>query len=174
MTFQPADLERDFEALHAAGFAWALHCSGWDRQEAEDVLQTAYERVLDGTARFGGRSSLRTWLFGVIRRTAQQRRRRRLVRALALGRWGELLAGSDPPRTPEADAEQGERVTAVRAALHLLPRRQREVVSLVFYHELAVDEAAAVLGLSVGSARQHYHRAKAALRARLRGGGRDA
>ncbi len=174
MTFQPADLERDLEALHAGGFGWALHCCGWDRQEAEDVLQTAYERVFDGTARFEGRSSLRTWFFGVIRRTAQHGRRRRLVRALALGRWGELAAGSAPPMSPEADAEQGERAAAVRAALRSLPRRQREVASLVFYNELAVDEAAAVLGLSVGSARQHYHRAKAALRARLLGGGRDA
>jgi RNA polymerase sigma-70 factor (ECF subfamily) len=174
MTFPPADLERDIVELHAAGFGWALHCCGWDRPEAEDVLQTAYERVLEGTARFHGRSRLRTWLFGVIRRTAQERRRRRLVRALALGRWRELVAGSAPPASPEADAEQGERAAAVRAALRSLPRRQREVASLVFYHELAVDEAAAVLGLSVGSARQHYHRAKAALRARLRGGGRDA
>ena len=165
MTFEPADLERELEALHGAAFGWALLCCRWDRQEAEDVLQTAYEKVFDGSARFEGRSSLKTWLYGVIRRTAQERRRRRFVRALALGRWRERRAG---PATPEALARGTEDASAVRAALASLPRRQREIVSLVFYHELTVDEAAGVLALSAGSARQHYHRAKAALRERLR------
>ena len=167
MTFEPADLERELEALHGAGFGWALLCCRWDRREAEDVLQTAYERVFDGTAHFDGRSSLKTWLFGVIRRTAQERRRRRFVRALALGRWRELRAEPAPPATPETVARHSEAAAAVRAALGSLPRRQREVVSLVFYQELTVDEAAEVLALSAGSARRHYHRAKAALRQRL-------
>jgi RNA polymerase sigma-70 factor (ECF subfamily) len=167
MTAEPDDLERELEALHGAGFAWALLCCGRDRQEAEDVLQAAYESVIDGTARFEGRSSLRTWLFGVIRRTAQGRRRSRFLRSLAMGRWLERRVRPAPPSTPEAVAMECDDVSAVREALRALPRRQREVVTLVFYHELTVDEAAEVLALSVGSARQHYHRAKAALRERL-------
>ena len=51
--------------------------------------------------------------------------------------------GPAPPPTPETVARHREDASAVRAALRSLPRRQREVVSLVFYHELTVDEAAA-------------------------------
>jgi hypothetical protein len=50
--------ERELEALHPAGFGWALGCCRWDHQEAADVLQAVYVKVLEGKARFDGRSSL--------------------------------------------------------------------------------------------------------------------
>src|ERR671926_1848785 len=79
-----AELERELERLHAASFGWALGCCGRDRDEAEEVLQTVYVKVLDGGATFDGRSSLKTWLFAVIRRTALAHRRTRWIRGLAM------------------------------------------------------------------------------------------
>src|SRR6185312_12282842 len=76
-----AELERELERLHAACWGWALACCARDRDAAEDTLQSAYLRILSGTARFDGRSSVRTWVFGVIRRTALEERRRGDVRA---------------------------------------------------------------------------------------------
>lgn len=154
------------EPLHADAFGWALCCCGWEREEAEDVLQTSYLKILDGKARFDGRSSLRTWLFGVILRTAAEERRRRWFR----GRKA-LAARPEPPpvATPEHLAAEGAENRALRAALLGLPRRQRELLHLVFYQDLTVADAARVLGVSVGSARTHYHRGKENLRSRLGG-----
>jgi RNA polymerase sigma-70 factor (ECF subfamily) len=59
----PIELKAEIERLHAAGFAWAMACCGRNRERAEDVLQTSYLKVLDGKARFEGRSSFRTFLF---------------------------------------------------------------------------------------------------------------
>jgi RNA polymerase sigma-70 factor (ECF subfamily) len=62
-----AELERQLEAMHAQAWGWALACCARDREWAEEALQSAYLRVLSGRARFDGRSSVRTWVFGVIR-----------------------------------------------------------------------------------------------------------
>src|SRR5207253_2938501 len=96
------DLAAQLEQLHAAAFGWALSCCSWDRTTAEDVLQASYLKILDGRARFGGRSSFRTWVFGVIGRTAPEARRR-----TALGRWlplARLLLGPAPAHGRRAAA----------------------------------------------------------------------
>ena len=45
-----------------------------------------------------------------------------------------------------------------------LPRRQREVLHLVFYQDLTVEEASRVLTISLGTARTHFERGKRRLR----------
>src|ERR1035437_4126911 len=75
-----AELERELERLHPACWGWALACCRPDRDIAEEALQAAYLKVLSGQARFDGRSSIRTWVFAVIRRTAMEEVRRRRTR----------------------------------------------------------------------------------------------
>jgi RNA polymerase sigma factor (sigma-70 family) len=53
-----------------------------------------------------------------------------------------------------------ERGARVRRALGTLPARQREVLDLVFFHEMTVEQAAEVMEVSTGTARTHYHRGK--------------
>ena len=159
-----AELHHQLEACHAQGHQWALHCCERDRVEADDVLQTAYLKVLDGRARFDGRSSFVTWLFAVIWRTAADERRRRAVRlARHAPVHDEALLASDEPGAAEA-TERAERRVAIERAMARLPRRQREVLLLVFYHERTVEEAADVIGIGIGSARTHYARGKQRLR----------
>lgn len=159
------DLRSDLEALHEAAFAWAMCCCRFVRADAEDALHLAYLKVLDGRARFAGRSSVRTWLFGVIRRTAGEVRRRELARRVLTGRI-VIEALSAPPLPDELVAAERERAH-VRSVLQRISARQREVLELVCHQALTLDEAAAVLGISPGTARKHYERGKTALRAAL-------
>ncbi len=136
--------------------------------DAEEVLQIVYLKILEGKARYRGESSLKTWLFAVIRKTAITAQRKRLLRAL------KSMAGPGVRPTRNAFAaepvlalERSEAQQQFQTALERLPARQREVLHLVFYEDLTVREAANVMGVSIGSARQHYERGKKHLRESL-------
>jgi RNA polymerase sigma-70 factor (ECF subfamily) len=159
------ELEIELERCHPDGFAWAVRCCGGNRSDAEDVLHQAYMKVLEGRARFEGRSSFRTWFFGVVRLTARENSRAWWSQAVRLGGWlrERSEAGPDPVEAVEADDTAGR----LRLALTRLSGRQSEVLHLVFYQDLTIQEAAAVLGIPIGTARTHYERGKSRLRGLL-------
>jgi hypothetical protein len=72
-------LRQDLEQHHPMSYGWALRCCQNDPLEAEDVLQVVYLKILEGRARYEGRSQFKTWLFALIRYTSidAQRKRRR-------------------------------------------------------------------------------------------------
>ena len=160
-------MEAALAEIHAESFAWALACCRRDRLIAEEVLQVAYVKVLDGSARCDGRSSFKTFLFGVIRITAMERVRAQWLSARRLASWLVLRPEPAPVPDPEARTLRSERARALKEAVNRLSRRQREVLQLVFSHDLTIEQAAGVIGITTGSARQHYERGKARLRALL-------
>lgn len=158
------------QSLHPDAFGWALHCCGGDRPRAEDVLQNAYLKLAQERLRFEGASSFKTWWFGVIRLTAHEEFRRQRYRESLLGRLlaqftGEQSRSQEP--SPSQKLELDERGAELRRCLARLPARQAEVLHLVFYQDLTLREAAAIMRVGLGSARQHYERGKARLRSLL-------
>lgn len=162
-----SELEAQLERLHPESFGWALHCCNRDQAEAADVLQTAYLKVLSEQARFGGKAPFKTWLFGVIRITAQESRRERRIREEKVH---SLVPGDlrdEKWEDPLERLEGKERVSRLLRALEALSERQREALHLVFFQGLTVAEAAKVMGVSLGTARTHYERGKERLRSLL-------
>ncbi len=153
-------LSAELAALHPKSWGWALACANRRREDAEDVLHDAYDKVLSGRARFSGSSTFKTWLFGVIRLTALEHRRWRWIR-----RGSEPIEEVEiPASAPHVDRETAE---ALARAMTKLSDRQREVLHLVFYEGLSIAEAADITGITLGTARIHYERGKASLLAIL-------
>ncbi len=153
-------LRDELAALHGRAFAWSMRCCKDDRTEAEDVLHQVYVLVLEGRAKFAGRSSFKTWLFGVIQQVARSQTRLAWLRVARLERWWR-----DRPEDSALDEGEGdEQLVHLRSALGKLSRRQQDILHLVFYQEMTIQEAADVLDMPVGTARTHYERGKARLR----------
>src|SRR5215471_12913992 len=70
------ELRMQLEQHHPASYGWAMSCCSRVPGLAEDVLHSAYVKILEGRARFHGRATFKTWLFAVIRRTALDELRR--------------------------------------------------------------------------------------------------
>jgi len=156
-----SELKAELEKLHPASFGWALSCCAPNRSDAEEVLQMVYLKILQGKAVYRGESKLQTWLFAVIRKTAISERRKQLFRVLTPS------AGREWRASHELEFERSEMQQRFQQALLQLPPRQRETLHLVFYQELSLSEAAAVMNVSIGSARRHYERGKKRLREAL-------
>ena len=125
-------------------------------------MPQAYVELLSGNARFDNKSSLKTFVFSVVQNLARSRFRR-LSSRLRLVRKYQSETIDDVVELNEPQVDDG-----VWRAVRALPARQRDVIELVFCRDLTVAEAAAVMGVSTGTGRVHYDRAKKALRQRLK------
>jgi RNA polymerase sigma-70 factor (ECF subfamily) len=131
-----------------------------DNAAAQDVVQEAYLRGFLALERggFEGRSSLKSWLFSIVRNVARDEYRRRA-----------RFVAAEPPAV---DGDAFERIAAraalarVRAIMDELPGEQRE--ALVRRSRGASNrDVADELACSEGAVEQRLVRARAALRRRL-------
>lgn len=149
------------EAIHSQVYGWALSRCDFDHATAEDLMQQAYVELLSGNARFDNKSTLRTFVFSVLQNLARSRFRRVSSR-LRLVKKYHRESIVEHVETAELAADDG-----IWRAVRALPARQRDIIELVFCRELTIEQASAVMGVTTGTGRVHYDRAKKALRERL-------
>ncbi len=139
-----------------------------DLQLAEDVLQATFLQVHLKRASFTPGRRFRPWLYAIATNQAiDAQRRNRRHRAVSLDRrYGapgdqvalvDLIAGPDCLIEERIEAE--ERTAWVRAAVARLPDPMQRVLSLVVGEGLQYREAAAQLGIPVGTVKSRMHAA---------------
>jgi RNA polymerase sigma factor (sigma-70 family) len=154
---------RALEALHGQLFGWALSRCGHDEAVAEDLMQQAYVEVLSGRARFDNKSTLKTFVFGIVQNLARSKFRQMAVRLRLISTYTNP---DDHPHSSTDHADHSEQQLIWRA-VESLPQRQRDITELVFCRDMTIEEASQVMGITVGTGRVHYDRAKKSLAAAL-------
>jgi RNA polymerase sigma factor (sigma-70 family) len=145
---------------HAPGLFGFLYRMAGDRAVAEEILQDTMLAVWQSAGGFGGRSAVRTWLYGVARRQAHNRLRSLSAPATGLDELPEPpAAGPGPEEITLARAD----VAAVGAAMAALPTGHREVLALAFHAGLGHADIARVLDVPVGTVKSRLHNARAKL-----------
>jgi RNA polymerase sigma-70 factor (ECF subfamily) len=155
---------------------------------AEEIVQETWLGALQGLDGFEERSTLKTWLFTILKNQARQRaaREKRSVPFSALGdedsgpvvdpdrfrgpgdQWpGGWLTPPRPWEEPDRRLASMEARRLLREAMSGLPVRQRVVVALRDVEGLTSDEVCEVLEISEANQRVLLHRGRSAIRNQL-------
>lgn len=132
-------------------------------EDAEDLLQDTALRALRSGQQFEQRSDVRTWLFAILKNTFCTFCRREKTRK----RW--TMSAEDLPYSPDAAAGGCHEDTLdsqwLLARIPSLPPKLRVVIELCVLDGLEYQQAAAELGVPVGTIRSRLFRARKALEA---------
>jgi RNA polymerase sigma-70 factor (sigma-E family) len=163
----PSPAAADGDAGCAVGELYALHYQALvrlaallvrDVGTAEEIVQDSFVAVHASWLRLRDTDKASRYLRQCVVNKSRSVLRHRMV--------AERHMLRPPPEIPSA--EEGAMAllerSAVVAALHGLPARQREALVLRYYADLPEAEIASVMGISQGAVKSHVFRAMAALR----------
>ncbi|MEY4544506.1 MAG: hypothetical protein RL685_701 [Pseudomonadota bacterium] len=158
-----ADFSRIFSE-HAPFVLRVLRHLGVPGSDVQDQAQEVFVGVHRGLAGFDGRSSLRTWIYGICVRVASNHRRKAYVR--------RERAVAEPPEAIDPVAQQamehGQRWPALQRLLDTLDADKREVFVLYELEELSMREVAEACGCPLQTAYSRLHAARRLLLERYR------
>ncbi|WP_078628154.1 sigma-70 family RNA polymerase sigma factor [Streptomyces sp. NRRL F-2664] len=158
-----AKTDRFVRALHRDVWRYVAYLSA-DAQAADDLTQDVFLRALGGLPRFEGRSSARTWLLSIARRTVVDSLRHAAARPRLSDRcdWQTAAEQAQPYGVP--GFEDG---IALAELLAAIPSERREAFVLTQLLGLPYAEAAEAIGCPIGTVRSRVARARASLVALL-------
>ena len=159
-----------------------------DRELAEEVVQDTWMAVIQGLSRFEGRSSLRTWIFGILIHKAKDRgvREKRHTtfsdfeshdddhdeaidpsRFHQSGEWAGHWSVPPQPwdeQTPEALLASRQAVAAMQQAIEALPPTLKDVLILRDIEGIEAKKACELLKITETNLYVRLHRARERVR----------
>lgn len=131
-----------------------------ERGLAEEIAQDAFLKAFRSLDRWRREARFSTWLFAITVNVARSRLRRWRPDWTSLDKAQEL---ADPVR-PDEVYEAADEAERVRRAVVALPTKYREAIVLYYFHDMDVADAAATLGIPIGTLKARLHRGREKLR----------
>jgi RNA polymerase sigma factor (sigma-70 family) len=134
-----------------------------NRAIAEDILQGAYLRALEGQGRLRANESAVAWFYRILRNAVIDHYRRSTSENVALDRWGRELENATLPE-PQLEQTACQCITGV---LDVIVPAYADFIREVDLNEGTLAAYANAHGITLGNAAVRGHRARAALRKQL-------
>jgi RNA polymerase sigma-70 factor (ECF subfamily) len=145
-----------------------------NREQAEDLFQEVWMRVMIRGSQFNGKARFDTWLFTVARNLVIDLRRKRTMSSLdemfeSSGdeeRVGGIEIATEGP-TPFDQCASGEDRNRLAAALMDVEPLHREVLVLRFHEDLSLEEIANVTRAPLSTVKSRLYRGLASMKPKL-------
>jgi RNA polymerase sigma-70 factor (ECF subfamily) len=157
---EPEAFDALIERWHRPLWLYIRRMTG-NHDEAQDLLQDVWLRVIRGIPRLRDGSRFRGWLFGIARRALMDRLRREYSVPPADEVDIAGLAAQPEPADIETD------LASMETALETLPAVERDVLTLFYLHNLTLTDLAQALNVPVGTVKSRLFRARGMLRAAM-------
>jgi RNA polymerase sigma-70 factor (ECF subfamily) len=141
-----------------------------DEAAAEDLTNEVFVDVWRHARGYEARSSVNTWLLSIAHNRAISALRKRREEPSDDLRTASLRDDADDPETA---AQKSDKSRLLRRCIDALPVEYREIIDLVYYHELSVAEASAVVGIPEGTVKTRMFNARKRLSELLKDAGVD-
>jgi RNA polymerase sigma-70 factor (ECF subfamily) len=127
------------------------------RQAAEDILIETYTEVWKCAKNFKGKARATTWIIAIARNLGMNE----------LRRFRDHHNIDEFPNLPDGhtqDMEQFDRQRFLKEAMLSLSIKHREILDLVFFHEMTYPEVSEILKIPVNTVKTRVYYAKEALK----------
>jgi len=138
-----------------------------DAEEAEDIVHDAFMAIVERAHQYHAeRGTVAAWLLTTVRNLSLDRTRRKTRRAqiAETDLKPELEARGDAIEDPEQTLSLERERHAVRDAMSILPKAQRDTLVVAFFEGLSYPEMAQRDGVPLGTIKSRAARAIHALR----------
>ena len=121
-----------------------------NEEDAEELMMDAFAVIASGTSAFSGRSSFKTWLFGIARNQAKMFLRKKKGFFLSLEDMLEKAQTeyivSKKSDAPELNLLKKDQKKELYTAIEALPAGYRQVLYLIYFEEMSADDVASIMG----------------------------
>jgi RNA polymerase sigma-70 factor, ECF subfamily len=167
--FENENLEEQIDKIYHRHYLEVyrfLICFSGNQNDAEDLTQEVFIRVLNNLSNINSIVNIKTWIFSIAKHVAIDHYRKRRFSSIFTDGFFKNLVSTE--KEPNELIEQNEMKRLVHGAISKLKPSYRSVVILRGINEFSIKETSEILQCSESKVKVDYHRALKELKKKLK------